>query len=238
MGMTAKIMQLASSAFFDASKPIADPKQAAVTLGCDVLGALMRAAQAFSEFKCVNDDRSLIDMVWRHSLAVSALARRIAVEENCDARVVDSASVAGMLHDIGKLIFAQHLPAGCDEVSELTLNEGIALCDAERQVFGVSHAEVGAYLLGLWGLDPAIVQAVAWHHRPSMHSTPAFTPLTAIHVADVLSQHSTPLSPRYREEGIDEPYLAMTGVAHRLPRWQDLTEEIDIENVYLEVIPS
>jgi putative nucleotidyltransferase with HDIG domain len=231
MGMTAKILQLASSVFFGARSPIANPEQAALILGCDVLRALMQVPRAFSKFDPVNLQPLSIDAVWRHSLATSTLARRIAAEQGCDAGAIDCAFVAGMLHDVGILVLAQHLPASCQQVWELTRQDEVAVGDAERAVFGTTHAEIGAYLLGLWGLDPAIVDAVAWHHRPVGSAAATFTPLTAVHVADALARDHASFPPDAAclgglGEKIDETYLARIGVTERLPYWRTLAQEV------------
>jgi len=91
---------------------------------------------------------------------------------------------------------------------------------AEREVLRCTHAEVGAYLLGLWGLPEAIVQAVAWHHRPSHCASPDFCPVGAVHVANVLEHDAHPNDTIGRTAGVDDRYLDRLGLAWRLPAWR------------------
>ena len=232
VGMTAKILQLANSVLPVGSSPVAKPEQAVHLLGCDVLKALARALHTFSELEPANINPLSLDNVWEHSLAVSALARGIAAMECRDSGFIDSACVAGMLHDIGILILAKHLPDSFREVRDLTCGNLLPLIDAEGEVLGTTHAEIGAYLLGLWGLDPAIVEAVAWHHRPGECPTSGFSPLTAVHVADVLAFQ--PAAFPYGGPGvkIDEPYLARIGMTDCLSNWRKLRQRMGPEGVH------
>jgi HD-like signal output (HDOD) protein len=82
-------------------------------------------------------------------------------------------------------------------------------------VFGATHAEVGAYLLGLWGLPDPVVEAVAWHHTPARCPGESFTPLTAVHVAEAILGS---------EEGtrLDTDYLDGLKLGHRVEAWMEL----------------
>jgi HD-like signal output (HDOD) protein len=89
----------------------------------------------------------------------------------------------------------------------------------EEEILGISHAEIGAYLLGLWGISYPIVEAVAHHHHPGrVLEQPAFGVLGATHVADVLAREQIGGDPGLSE--LDEPYLQALGVAENLPEWR------------------
>src|SRR5262249_8442016 len=155
------------------------------TLGLDTLQALLRDGESFCEFEPNGINPLSVGAVWRHSVTTGMLARRIAVEEGHEA--TNEAFLAGMLHDIGILVFAHRAPAECNRAWKLRRTGKVDLECVELEVFGAKHSQIGAYLLGLWGLDPSIVDAVAWHHRPGESSTTSFAPLTAVHVADALT---------------------------------------------------
>ncbi len=167
ISMSAKILQLVNSATFDLPQEIADPQQAAIYLGIDTLKALVLSIHVFSSF--VEDAEicgfSLVRM-WGHSLRTSKLARDIARAEAADEKVVEVATIAGMLHDIGKLILLKS-PKLYKEVLEFAKTTGCDFAEAEYIVTKTSHAELGAYLLGLWGIPDNVVEAVAFHHNPS-----------------------------------------------------------------------
>ena len=92
---------------------------------------------------------------------------------------------------------------------------------AEQELFGVTHAEVGAYLLGLWGVGEAIVEAVAFHHRPSACGDQAFSPLTAVHVANALAESEESAGEEAKSPAIDEAYLAKLGKWDELAAWKE-----------------
>jgi HD-like signal output (HDOD) protein len=87
-------------------------------------------------------------------------------------------------------------------------------------ILGSTHAEVGAYLLGLWGLSDPIVEAVAFHHRPAESAAPEFRPLTAVHVADALEYEAVGAATANPQ--VDTEHLTMIGRAERLPEWRAL----------------
>lgn len=167
MGMCVKVLQLANSAFFGRRKQVSSPADAAGILGFNMIRSLSLAAHIFRADTPTGTPGFRLDMLWQHSLEVSVLADRIAkliVPRDIDFR--QQAQTAGLLHDVGRLVMARKLPGGYKAVQELHSSKNIDLVDAEREVFGASHAELGAYILALWGLPDTVVEAVASHHSP------------------------------------------------------------------------
>jgi putative nucleotidyltransferase with HDIG domain len=167
VSMSAKILQLVNSAFFGLPQKIADPQQAAIYLGIDTLKALVLSINVFSSFTEESELFwfSLGDMRKR-SIMVGRLARDIARDETDDAKVAEEALIAGILHDVGRLIMLK-IPEQCRMMMDFIERTGCDLVDAEYTVMKTSHAELGAYLLGLWGISDNVVEAVAFHHNPS-----------------------------------------------------------------------
>lgn len=167
ISMSAKILQLVNSSFFALPLEIADPQQAAVYVGVESLKSLVLSIHVFSS---ISDDAELCGFsllkMWRHSLRAGRLAADIARTEEADKKVVEQAMISGMLHDIGKLILLK-IPRQYNEVMELIEATGCSFAEAEYTVLGASHAELGAYLLGLWGFPGNVIEAVAFHHNPS-----------------------------------------------------------------------
>ncbi len=167
VSMSAKILQLVNSSFFSLPLKITNPQQAAIFVGTESLKSLVLSINTFSS---ISDDAescgfSLLKM-WRHSLRTGRLAADIARGAKADRQVVEEAMLAGMLHDIGKLILLK-MPRKYNEVMELVETTNCSFAEAEYAVMGASHSELGAYLLGLWGLPCGVVEAVAFHHNPS-----------------------------------------------------------------------
>ena len=93
--------------------------------------------------------------------------------------------MAGLLHDVGQLVLVANFPGQYGDVLEYARNQRVPVYVAEKAIFNATHQDVGAYLLGLWGLTDAIVEAVVYHHDPGAHLHEGGSPLAAVHEADV-----------------------------------------------------
>ncbi len=167
VSMSAKILQLVNSAFFGLPQKITDPQQAAVYLGADTLKSLVLSIDVFSSFtEAAGIYGFPLARMWKHSLMTGKLARDIASAEMADKKVAEEAMVAGILHDIGRLIMLK-VPRQYRKVEDFIEKSGCSHVEAEYAVMKTSHAELGAYLLGLWGIPDSIVEPVVFHHNPS-----------------------------------------------------------------------
>lgn len=214
LAMSLKVLQLVNSSFFGLPQHVTCPRHAVSLLGLNVIRPLCLTAAAFSQQQDPCIEGFSLSAAVDHGLAVATAARRIADLEANDAQLTDDAFIAGMLHDIGKLTLATTLPDGFRESWQLSRDESIPLYEAEAQVFGTSHAEVGAYLLDLWGLPTPIIEAVALHHRPCEAGNEQFTPLSAVHLANELSNGREP----------DAEYLKSINLADRQDTWQSFLQ--------------
>jgi HD-like signal output (HDOD) protein len=174
IGMTAKILKLVNSAFFGLRRQISNPAEAVTYLGMETIKALVLSINAFSQYEHVKLGNVSLESIWNHSLVVAAAARAVAHAQGTEAKLAEEAFVAGMLHDTGKLVLASNCASRYDEAVKLAHDKQIALGEAEQQVFGANHADVGGYLLGLWGLPVPVVEAIALHHRPDQSLSKTF----------------------------------------------------------------
>jgi HD-like signal output (HDOD) protein len=124
----------------------------------------------------------------RHSLLIGSLSRQLARAANVTQREIDNAFTAGVLHDLGKLVQLWKLPEQWSTISVMSAERSISRAQAEYDLFGCSHAEIGGYLLGSWGLPIAIINAVTWHHRPSQSQVKQLSSLVFVHLAHALSR--------------------------------------------------
>jgi hypothetical protein len=156
-----------------------------------------------------------------HATEVSRCAGLILATERSSAQAREEGQVAGLLHDLGELVLAANLPERFRAVRALAERDDADQTRLETRAFGASHAALGAYLLGLAGHSTAIVEAVAFHHRPSQWSDTLFGPLAAVHAANVLvalgEKPSAPEMP-----GLDRVFLRRIGLEGRLPAWAEL----------------
>jgi HD-like signal output (HDOD) protein/CheY-like chemotaxis protein len=220
MAMTAKILKLVNSAFFGLGRQISSPAEAVTYLGMDTIKSLVLSIHAFSQFATAKVGTFSIDTLWVHSQSTAGLAKEIARMEEADQKLMDEAFVAGLLHDTGKLVLASNFPEQYDQVLQAEPAGTLALLTAEENTFGANHAEVGGYLLGLWGLPVPVVEAIALHHQPGLCPHPSFSPLTAVHVADALIGCQPAQAKVSVPEGLDLNYLAMLGLDSRLEHWR------------------
>jgi putative nucleotidyltransferase with HDIG domain len=183
-GMTAKMLQLVNSSFFGIRRRISNPTEAVAYLGLDRVQHLFLAIHAFSQFIPPVTGSFSMELLWEHSISTAALAKAIAGAEGATKDISEDAFTAGLLHDIGKLMLACRLAGRYPKVIDRAKMKGIPLYIAEKEVLSITHAEVGAYLLGLWGLPDSIVEATAYHHNPLDCANNGFCALTALHAAD------------------------------------------------------
>jgi HD-like signal output (HDOD) protein len=220
-GMTAKMLQLVNSAFFGIRRVVSNPVDAATFLGLETIQSLVLSLHAFAKFEGCRIPDCSIEQIWSHSMATGVLAKQIMECENAGKAQTAEAFTAGLLHDLGKLVLAFNLPREYGEVLARSALDGVPLQGAEREVLGSTHADVGAYLLGLWGLPDPIIEAVALHHHPSDCAEKVFGPLAAVHVADALESQN----PSRREHAApaaqpDLAYLNAVGKAARFEDWR------------------
>jgi len=221
VGMSAKITQFVSSAFFAQPQRVMVPSESAVFLGVDVLKALAFSADAFCDFSPAALAAAPIESIVEHSLAVADCARAIAAAEDLDRDTASQAFLAGLLHDVGKLILAEQFPGEYASVVALAREQGVAEVEAERQQFGATHCQVGAFVMGLWGLPRRLVEALAFHHDPSASSSRGLDVLTTVHCADVwVARAGLPGAAQAAPE-LDAAYLTQSALADRVALWND-----------------
>ena len=218
--ITAKVLQLANSAMFGLQLKVSNPVEAVGYIGLETTQALVLLAHTFSSFDQSQLGAFSIDSLWQHSVWTGHFARRIALTEETHPDVVAQAFVAGLLHDIGKLLFAANLPQAFASALNMARQQNRSLWEVEAQIFGANHAEVGGCVLGIWGLPPPIVDAVAYHHFPIRLLTQSFSPLTATFAANIF-EHSLRHGESVTSElEIDPEYLKRVGLGERVEQWR------------------
>ncbi len=185
-GMSAKILQLINSSFFGLPRQISTPAEAVTLLGFNTIKDLVLNIKIFTQFE--QDTTALLGLeaVGSHCIRTGCLAGKIAAREKLSKEAVEDTTTTGLLHDLGKLILAANFPGEYSAVLDLARTENIPIQEAEKKEFGVAHPEVGAYLLGLWGLPDSIVSAVALHHSSWECILEGIQPVTAVAGADIL----------------------------------------------------
>jgi putative nucleotidyltransferase with HDIG domain len=217
--LAAKLLQLSNSAFFGFSRKVFSVTEAVQLLGVGIIQSLAVAVPLFSSFardKCPNFP---IDQIWAHSAQTGAIGLRIFKEQPDELNLAEQAFCAGLLHDIGKIILANGLPEKYAAVLHESRATGAPLFEVERKHFSATHAEVGAYLLALWGLPITLVEAVACHHHPRHCGLPELCLAGVVHIADAL-QHSQAIHPEITASPVDAGYLKQVGLERQFEIWR------------------
>ena len=196
--LTARILAMANSSYYGYSRQLSSVSQAVVVLGARQVKSLAMAvfvANTLGSGKGPLDTRGL----WSHSVALSHAAKRIAKQT---AHVdEDAAQVAGLLHDLGKLVFNSHFAEEYSQCLRTARAEQVSLAEVERRVFGANHSTVGGWVAERWNLPREIVEAISMHHTPG-EAKHAPGLVYTVHLSDALvrgaeiGDNGSPVAPK------------------------------------------
>jgi HD-like signal output (HDOD) protein len=204
--IAAKVLQMVNSSFFRLARRISRIDQAVNYLGFAAIRNIVISVEVFSGWR---NNPGLPEFAPER---LQARAQRVAAAAwalTSGTPIADDALLAGLLHKIGYWILLQECPEELTQAVALARAEGILLPDAERRVIGASQAEIGAYLIGLWGLPYSIVEAVAFQHSPGRVPQAGFDVLAALVISESLAMADTPFVDGVleRDAVIDESYV-------------------------------
>jgi putative nucleotidyltransferase with HDIG domain len=215
LAMSTKLLQVINSAYFALPRSISDPTEAVGLLGFETVKPLVLAVKLMSQHEKVKADQLAVDRLWHHSMEVARMAKELVWLELNDRATADAAYAAGLLHDLGKVVLATNFGEQYKGVQSLVRKQGLSLIDVEKEVFGAAHPEIGAYLLGLWGMPVGLVETAAWHHQPSKSNQCEFGVLAAIHLANVF-EYEARNEPEEAKPRFDRGFLEQIGMLDRI----------------------
>ncbi len=237
MAMSAKLLQLVNSSFFGLGRRISSIKQAVTLLGLKQIKDLVLSTHIFEAFSTSKTPCALsVDDLWKQSLAVAELSRKISVSEGQTEDRPDQAYMGGLLHNLGLLIFVSREPEKVNELFAKADETNRRPVNLEQSIFGVSCNEAGSYLLGLWKLPPRIVEAILLQDQPSLIGYDGLCALSCVHIAKglLLPEHNAGEGYSYR---IDLNYLERIGLQNHMDSWNSLAETVR-EKHQLVAIPT
>jgi HD-like signal output (HDOD) protein len=227
--MSAKVLQLVNSAFFGVARNISDINTAITYLGKSILENLVLSVEIFRVFRPAKAIPGFsLEELHVHAQLTAKRAGHVAD----DKTIRGLAMVAGLLHDVSKLVLAEATPDHFARAIEGAKRENRPLFEIEEELTGVSHAEVGAYLLSMWGIPYLIDEAVAHHHhlervacdKLDLPATVYFANwLAHDHQVTRLGAASLPNAP------LNQEIVAKLGVEKLLPDWRSATESAALE---------
>jgi putative nucleotidyltransferase with HDIG domain len=220
VGTSARLLQLVNSVVFRTSHEILTVRTAAGFLGLDVIKNVVLSMEAFQAFqKTPSIPGFSLDELQAHCRLTAAIAGQMQLP----ADVRNAAIVASLLHDIGKLVLAYKMPGRFARLVGRAQAEQKPLHQIEEELWGITHAEVGAYLLGLWGLPLRVTEAIAYHHGPSSVPHQRFDALAAVYVANVLAHETEGTA---QDSIWDLPFLGTIGALPQVPGWKAMAREV------------
>ena len=218
VAMTAKILQLVNSAFFGLRRHVSSPADAVKLLGLDTVRSLVTTMQVFSQVSQEEVKGFSQKALLNHSAAVAITAKKISLAEGRTQAEAENAYLAGLLHDVGKLVLATKKPEEYAQAISLCQTQNLTTEAAEKQAIGATHSEIGGYLLGLWAFETPLVNAVYYHHKPAQQNTDELTIATIIHAANAIVRMDAD-SNDLTQLKIDKPYLETIGAGQKIETW-------------------
>lgn len=185
LALSARTLKLVNSPFYGFPRRINSITHAVVILGFNKIKNIALSASIVGSFRQKSGEKFDFCGFWEHSIGTAIAADNIA--RLIGSAAADSAFVAALLHDIGKIVIARNLPEEFEQILELIKNKGMLMREAEEQVTGIDHSQIGAWLGEKWGFPEQTVGSIESHHHPSMARRER--ELTCIvHVADIVAR--------------------------------------------------
>lgn len=225
--LCSKILRVVNSPFIGALRPILDIPHAISFLGLDMLRSLVMSTE-IHETLCSQNMPAHFDLAQfqLHQLVTASIARKI-----CKGYVrSEDAFIAGLLHDVGLLLSISHLRELYTPIWKSTVDDEQSLFELEYKILGTSHAELGGYLMSLWGLPQEVVIAAAFHHKPWITPHEGVAIEDIIYVSDNLARRTAPFGSSLGKpaEPLDMNYLAAKGLDVHLSEWEEIANDMQL----------
>ena len=189
MSVSAKVLNLANSAFYGFSRRITTIPQAVVVLGFDTVRSLALSVSVFESLSSNTGEISFDrEAFWIHSIGCGTASRLVAKE--LGYRDTGTFFVAGLLHDLGKVILDTYFSEQYTEVVEEMVEEERSALDAETDILDIDHAEVGAWLAARWKFPEILVNPIAAHHNLIAAEEEFVKEAVIVHLANVLTKRA------------------------------------------------
>jgi putative nucleotidyltransferase with HDIG domain len=214
-----KLLQIVNSPFYGLPMPVTDPQKAVALLGLDLVKGIVLTSGLFNQYEKKKIANFQIDALWHHSLQTANIVRQIAKKENLGKEISEASFIASLLHDVGKIIIASNFPDEFKEICNRATSEGLPIWHMEQHVLGASHAEIGAYLLGLWGLPLAVIKAVQEHHQPILNGHSGIDQTALVHIANAIEKSAFGL-PGDAFVDLNPEFIAHLHLNESIAQWQ------------------
>lgn len=189
--MVSKVLKLVNSAFYGFPGRISTVSQAIVILGFSTIRNVVLTTSVLKAFGGNGKNGFDMEAFWEHSLLTGAIARSLAMEQN--ASFVEETFIAGLLHDMGRIVLSQKLSSEFEKVIRLKEETGCQQLQAEKAALGLTHGDIGAWLARKWNLPVPFIEVMLLHHAPlsarsQVPQSDSANLIYIVHAADALSK--------------------------------------------------
>jgi HD-like signal output (HDOD) protein len=186
--MTARLLRMVNSVYYGLSNPVASIEEAVFYLGVAQIRRLAVVTPVIEDLqKLAGQSPFPWRDFWRHCIATAIMTREALGDMQASGDEADY--VAGLLHDVGKIVMAAAFPSYFQQIQARVKESKLPLLQVEAETLGLDHCEVGALYLGAQKMSPTAIQAVRFHHHPKRAAT-AFRLVGAVQVADLFARRA------------------------------------------------
>jgi len=221
-GLTGRLMEMLNSSAAGLDKKLNSPAQALSILGPEAIKAVVLCLEVFDESTPAKAGGLSLEQLWQHSFSVAKMAGKIVLHCIASERMAGDAYAAGLLHNIGQIMLATRLSKEYATIVTVARKQKRPLHEMELELLGVTNNQVGAYLLGLWGLPLPVVEATALYPTPAKATPVEFSLLTVVHVANVLASEDGKNPTGLPLPELDIQYLGTLDLPKRTDGWRTL----------------
>lgn len=219
--LSANILKVVNSSFFDIPNRVHSPEQAVSLLGIEMIRAFIVQDYFYHNFSKRPSLPLSVDKFSHDSFQCAKIAKHLARFEGESRQRCDEIYVASLLHNIGILIFNYHFPKRYGQVIRDASELEVSMSELEKRYIGATHEEVGAYILGLWGFEKELLEAVVCHHRPSKSPSGAHDLLDYIYSAEMLySSIDKNYTGTFCE---DQEYISFRKLLPKIQEWREIS---------------
>ena len=230
-GMTANLLRICNSAYFGLAKEITSVKQAVAYLGIDKVASLVMMGNSADNFREAQAGYDLTEgELWRYSVSSALMAQDLAEKRHLNN--VSLIFTAALLKDIGKVILNTYVKDSFEAINKAVQDNGLTFLDAEKEVIGIDHAELGARVAEQWNFSPAMVNIIRNHHHPDK-ALPGDLSIPIVYMADCICMMmgmgvgSDGLAYRYYQDVVDRLHFSDVDIQKTIAGFSGKLENIE-----------
>jgi len=219
-GLSIKVLQLANSPLFGKGYLVANPTEAVMCLGTDMLAAIVLSQSLFRHYESLGHSELNVPRLWHHCWETAYLAHHVCRQKKLPHKTDEEAFLAGLLHETGRFVLIDNFAGPYHAACQAARQAGSPLVPRLREAFQTTPAAITAYLMELWGLPSGVIAALSLQDHPQQEPGGAFSLASALYVADHIATCNSPPD-SFPAEDWNQEYLRTIGCLEDIPAWED-----------------